>query len=341
MASCKRNTSAKKRQERLVEIIEKLEQGVKDVFQSENYKNYLKTMAKFYHYSLNNTILIDMQRPGATLVAGHQAWQQKFGRRVKPGEKGIRILAPMPKKVKEKQEVFDPETGELLENAQGDPVTETVEKVKLYGFRVVTVFDISQTEGKELPSLGVQELSGNVEQYETFLKAIQAVSPVPVTMEAIRGTEKGYFSLLEQRIVLKEGMSQTQTIKTAIHELAHAKLHGEIPKTDDTDAVASQKSRETKEVEAESVAYTICQHYGIETSDYSFGYIAGWSSGRELKELKASLETIRTASAQLIRDLDKQFHIFCETQNAAIQEKKSHNQKEVQEPSATFVLFMT
>lgn len=319
---------------RVTEITEKLEQGIQELFESERYQVYLKTMAKFYYYSINNEILIAMQRPDATRVAGYHTWQ-KLGRYVKAGERGICILAPMPYKVKLEKELTDLETGQTIKNENGDPVTEVVDGKRLYGFRVVTVFDISQTAGEELPSLGVEELSGSVERYDEFLEAIRAVSPVLMEWEKIPGSAKGYYSRSEQRIAIQEGMSQIQTIKTAIHELAHAKLHG--PESEE-ETELQKKTRETKEVEAESVAYTICQRYGIETSDYSFGYIAGWSSGKELKELKNSLETIRKTSAELIQSLDMQLQLMTEVQSIQ-QTAELVTGGEV--PSATFALSMT
>ena len=331
----KRKSSTTKTENRVAEITERLEQGIQELFESDRYKAYLKTMAKFYDYSVNNTILIAMQNPAATMVAGYQAWQNKFGRYVKAGEKGIRILAPMPYKVKIEKEQADPQTGQTIKNEDGDPVTVMVEGKRLYGFRVVTVFDISQTAGKELPSLGVQELSGNVERYDEFLAAIRNISPVPMEWEEIPGSAKGYYSRSEQRIVIRKGMSQIQTIKTAIHELAHAKLHGVVPEENGQEsAEVLEKTRKTKEVEAESVAYTICQRYGIETSDYSFGYIAGWSSGKDMKELKSSLETIRRTSAELIQSLDLQLQMLTEAQAAEVM-------KGGEVPSATFTLSMS
>lgn len=258
-------------------------------------------MSKFHNYSFNNTMLIAMQKPDATLVAGFKAWQKNFDRHVKKGEKGIRILAPAPYKIKEEQEKLDPVTGEIMLDKNGMPVTEEVE-IKIPAFRVVPVFDVSQTDGKELPDIGVNELSGSVEDYEDFMQALTEVSPVPITYEDIEGEAKGYFHTTDHRIAIQEGMSQSQTVKTAIHEVAHAKLH-DRERNQDIDAVLD-KDRNTKEVEAESVAYTVCQHFGIDTSDYSFGYIAGWSSDRDMKELKSSLDTIRKTASELITGIE-------------------------------------
>ena len=292
---------AKSEKQKVQEITEKLEQGIKELFESEKYKTYLNTMSKFHNYSFNNTMLIAMQKPDATLVAGFKAWQKNFDRHVKKGEKGIRILAPAPYKIKEEQEKLDPVTGEIMLDKNGMPVTEEVE-IKIPAFRVVPVFDVSQTDGKELPDIGVNELSGSVEDYEDFMQALTEVSPVPITYEDIEGEAKGYFHTTDHRIAIQEGMSQSQTVKTAIHEVAHAKLH-DREQNQDIDAVLD-KDRNTKEVEAESVAYTVCQHFGIDTSDYSFGYIAGWSSDRDMKELKSSLDTIRKTASELITGIE-------------------------------------
>ena len=292
---------AKSEKQKVQEITEKLEQGIKELFESEKYKTYLNTMSKFHNYSFNNTMLIAMQKPDATLVAGFKAWQKNFDRHVKKGEKGIRILAPAPYKIKEEQEKLDPVTGEIMLDKNGMPITEEVE-IKIPAFRVVPVFDVSQTDGKELPDIGVNELSGSVEDYEDFMQVLTEVSPVPITYEDIEGEAKGYFHTTDHRIAIQEGMSQSQTVKTAIHEVAHAKLH-DWERNQDIDAVLD-KDRNTKEVEAESVAYTVCQHFGIDTSDYSFGYIAGWSSDRDMKELKSSLDTIRKTASELITGIE-------------------------------------
>ena len=262
------------------EITDKLEQGLKELFESERFKEYLKTMSKFYNYSFNNTLLIAMQKPDATLIAGYTAWQRNFDRHVMKGEKGIKILAPAPYKVQEEREKLDPATQKPVLDKDGKPVTETVE-VTRPAFKVVSVFDVSQTDGKELPDIAVDELTGSVENYAAFFDALKELSPVAI----------------------QEGMSEIQTIKTAIHEIAHAKLHAVTP--GEKVAPEDKKDRRTKEVEAESVAYTVCQRYGIETSDYSFGYIAGWSSDKETKELKGSLETIRKTAAEMITGIDE------------------------------------
>ena len=361
------------------EITDKLEQGIKELFESERFKEYLRTMSKFYHYSFSNTLLIAMQKPEATYVAGYTSWQRNFDRQVMKGEKGIKILAPAPYKAKEEREKIDPSTQKPVLDADGKPVTETVEVMRP-AFKVVSVFDISQTDGKELPDIIVDELSGSVENYAAFFEALKQESPAPIAFEDIPGGAKGYFSPVENRIAIQEGMSEIQTIKTAIHEIAHAKLHsidrpepepswkivmisdggtkrdflsGFASETDaneaaeregwrfvdenrfewrleveeDTSAVQEmRKDRHTEEVEAESVAYTVCQRYGIETSDYSFGYIAGWSSDKETKELKGSLETIRKTAAEMIDSIDAKLKVL-------LAEKAQSAEKDAEAPA--------
>lgn len=293
------NRIIESRADRVKAITDKLEAGIAALFQSETYKAYLSTMAKFHNYSLNNTLLIAMQKPDATLVAGYQAWQKQHQRHVRKGEKGIQIIAPSPYKAKKEREVLDPTTGRPKLDAQGKPVKETVE-VEYPAFRVATVFDVSQTEGKELPSLGVDELSGKVDGYSRLLTALKEICPVPIGFEQIESGAKGYYHTTEQRIALQEGMSEMQTVKTLIHEMAHQKLHSHEKEKPREERLTAR----SKEVEAESVAYTVCQHFGIDTSDYSFGYIAGWSSGKETAELKESLGKIRDAASELITDIE-------------------------------------
>ena len=361
------------------EITDKLEQGIKELFESERFKEYLRTMSKFYHYSFSNTLLIAMQKPEATYVAGYTSWQRNFDRQVMKGEKGIKILAPAPYKAKEEREKIDPSTQKPILDADGKPVTETVEVMRP-AFKVVSVFDISQTDGKELPDIIVDELSGSVENYAAFFEALKQESPAPIAFEDIPGGAKGYFSPVENRIAIQEGMSEIQTIKTAIHEIAHAKLHSidrpepepswkivmisdggtkrdflsgfaseteaneaaeregwrfvdenrfewQLEVEEDTSAVQEmRKDRHTKEVEAESVAYTVCQRYGIETSDYSFGYIAGWSSDKETKELKGSLETIRKTAAEMIDSIDAKLKVL-------LAEKAQSAEKDAEAPA--------
>ena len=292
---------ARTEKQKVKEITDRLEEGLKELFEGEKYKSYLNTMSKFHNYSANNIRLIEMQCPGATYVAGYRKWQKDFGRHVNEHENGIRILAPAPYKFKEEREKIDPVTNEPMLDRDGMPVMEEVE-IKIPAFRVVTVFDYSQTGGKELPGLGVSELYGDVERYRDFMEALERVSPVPIRYEGMEGDRKGYFIDLNHPISIKEGMSETQTAKTGVHEVAHAKLHAkEIEKE-----TGISKDRETKEIEAESIAYTVCQHFGIDTSDYSFGYIAGWSSGKEMPELKSSLDTIRRTSSELIMGIETQ-----------------------------------
>ena len=284
--------------ERMKEITDRLETRIQQLFDSDRYKAYLTTMAKFHNYSFNNTLLIAMQ--GGQLVAGFNKWKDTFHRTVKKGEKGIKILAPAPYKVKQKMEKLD-EQGKPILDKDGKPLTEE-KTVQIPAFKVVSVFDVSQTEGEPLPSIAVDELSGCVQDYQDFFKALEQTSPVPIGFEDIEGGAHGYFHLLDNRIAIQEGMSQLQTIKTAIHEIAHAKLHTIDPNTPEQ---SNRPDSRTREVQAESVAYAVCQHYGLDTSEYSFGYVAGWSSGRELAELKASLEIIRSAAHELISALDE------------------------------------
>ena len=293
------NLTAEKPAEKLKEITDRLEQGITELFDSERYKEYLRVMSKFHNYSFNNTLLIAMQKPDASLVAGFNSWKNQFQRNVK---KGIKIIAPSPFKIKQETEKIDPQTQNPVIGRDGKPVTEEKE-ITIPAYKVVSVFDVSQTEGKELPDIAVDALTGDVEQYSDFFAALEKTSPVPIGFEKIEGGAHGYYHLEDKRIALDEGMSELQTLKTAIHEIAHAKLH-DIDLNAPKDEQQSRVDRRTREVEAESVAYTVCQHYGLDTSDYSFGYVAGWSSGRELAELKSSLETIRSAAADIINSID-------------------------------------
>ena len=296
------NLTAEKPAEKLKEITDRLEQGITELFDSERYKEYLRVMSKFHNYSFNNTLLIAMQKPDASLIAGFTAWKNQFQRNVKKGEKGIKIIAPSPFKIKQEMEKIDPQTQTPVIGRDGKPVTEEKE-ITIPAYKVVSVFDVSQTEGKELPDIAVDALTGDVEQYSDFFAALEKTSPVPIGFEKIEGGAHGYYHLEDKRIALDEGMSELQTLKTAIHEIAHAKLH-DIDLNAPKDEQQPRVDRRTREVEAESVAYTVCQHYGLDTSDYSFGYVAGWSSGRELAELKSSLETIRSAAADIINSID-------------------------------------
>ena len=279
--------------ERLKEVTDKLEAGVIEVFEGEQFSDYLCTMSKFHRYSFGNIILISMQFPGASQVAGFHDWKNKFGRNVKKGEKGIKILAPCVFEAVEKQEDPDPLSGQPMKEHR---------RVSAKRFKVVTVFDVSQTEGKELPKI-VSVLTGDVEQYEHVTGALEKLSPVPIEFEDFPGTARGYFSREQGRIVVRPGMSQAQTLKTMIHEIAHAKLHAG-PDEGAPFPATGKPEHSACEVEAESVAYVVCQHFGVDTSDYSFGYVAGWSKGKELAELKASLDTIRATAAKLIDGIE-------------------------------------
>ncbi|HBH3549826.1 TPA: antirestriction protein ArdA [Clostridioides difficile] len=294
--------SSEKPGDKVKEITARLEQGIQAIFDSDRYKEFLTAMSKFHDYSLNNTILIAMQ--GGNLVKGYSQWQKEFDRHVKSGEKGIKIFAPAPYKVKKLVDKIDPDTRKPILDSEGKTVKEEKE-VTVPAFKVVTVFDISQTEGKEFPDLSVKPLLADVEQYEDFFAALEKASPVPIAFEQITNGANGYFSLTDKRIAIKEGVSELQAVKTAIHEIAHAKLH-------DVDLNApleeqNRVDRRSREVQAESVAYTVCQHFGLDTSDYSFGYVAGWSSGKEMTELKASLETIQATAKELITEIEGHF----------------------------------
>lgn len=292
-----------KSKDKVKEITDKLENGIKELFEGEKFKEYLDTMSKFHNYSFNNTMLIAMQKPDATLVAGFNSWKNKFERNVNKGEKGIQIFAPAPYKIKKEQTKLDPDTDLPVLGKDGKPITEEVE-VTIPAFKVVSVFDVSQTSGKELPTLGADELSGNVKDYEKFFNAVREASPVPIKFAEIDGTAKGFYHYEDKSITIKENMSEVQTIKTAIHEIAHAKLHDRDLKKSD---IEKPKDRSTEEVEAESIAYTVCQHFGIDTSDYSFAYVASWGTGKDTPELKASLETIRSTASELITTISDKY----------------------------------
>ena len=321
--------TSEKPAEKLKEITDRLEQGITELFDSERYKEYLRVMSKFHNYSFNNTLLIAMQKPDASLVAGFSAWKNNFGRNVMKGQKGIKIIAPSPFKIRQKVEKIDPHTQKPIIDKDGKPVTEEKE-IKIPAYKVVSVFDVSQTEGKELPDIAVDELTGDVDRYKDFFAALEKTSPVPIAFENIEGGSHGYYHLEDKRIAINEGMSELQTLKTAIHEIAHAKLH-DIDLNAPEDEQQPRVDRRTREVEAESVAYTVCQHYGLDTSDYSFGYVAGWSSGRELSELKSSLETIRSAAAEIINSIDEN---FAELQKAQDKEQTAGQEQPTREEKA-------
>ena len=294
--------SRDKRADELQKITDKLEKGVVEVFQSDRYKQFLDTMAKFPRYSVNNSLLIMMQKPDAQLCQSFTGWKQ-MGRYVKKGEKGISIIAPAPYTIEKEQPIYN-YWGKPVYNEFGEQKTKKVE-ITINAFKVVKTFDITQTEGKELPSIRPAELSGSIEGYPKMLHALQEISPVPITFELVDGDAKGYYHLEDKKIVVQDGMSEVQTIKTLLHEMAHQKLHDKdnVPEAQDI-------TRNGKEIEAESVAYVVCQHYGINTSDYSFSYVAGWSEGKEIPELKASLDKIRQTAFEFINQLDQKMEIF-------------------------------
>jgi antirestriction protein ArdC len=300
-----------KSKERLKEITDSIEQGIQSLFQSDRYAQYLRTMSRFHRYSVNNTMLIYMQKPDATLVAGFNKWRDQFTRNVMRGEKGIKIIAPTPFKKKIEEEKLDPDTKIPVRDADGNIIMEEKE-IKIPMYKVVSVFDVSQTEGKPLPTLA-NGLTGNVKQYEIFMEALRRSSPVPLAFEAMEPNTDGYFSEKDQRIAIRSDMSEVQTVSAAVHEITHATLHNyeqarlAAAKEDETAKPPKPKDRHTEEVEAESVSYAVCQYYGIQTGENSFGYIASWSRGKELPELRASLETINKTASGLITDIDRNF----------------------------------
>jgi len=300
--------------DRMREIVDSIENGIKELFESDKYRKYLATMSRFHRYSVNNTMLIYMQRPDATHVAGFNKWRDQFGRNVLKGEKGIRIIAPTHYKKKVEEIKTDPETNAPVLDADGKAIIEEKE-IRIPMFKVVSVFDVSQTYGKPLPQLAA-DLSGNVQQYEVFMEALRRASPVPMEIKPVARDTDGFFSIKAQSITIRAGMSEVQTVCAAVHEIAHAKLHDyehmtELADDGETILVPGEKSRNTEEVEAESISYAVCQYYGIETGENSFGYIATWSKGKELKELRASLETINKTASELITDIDRHFAEIC------------------------------
>jgi len=288
--------------ERLKELTDKLEAGVAAVFESDKYADYLKTMAKFHQYSFGNVLLILMQCPHASHVAGFHTWKKTFGRSVKRGEHGIQILAPYSYERLVEKDKLDPVTSLPIINANGTPEKELA-FVRRQSFKVAYVYDISQTEGRELPSYGVNELSGDIDHYESLLSAITDISPVPIHFRKATPYGKGCYHHLDQCIYINEGMSQIQTIKTAIHETSHAKLHA-LPVVDGKLAGTQEKDKRTIEVEAESIAYVVCQHFGIDTSEYSFPYVTSWSRSKDLTELKAALDCISRTAAEFIDGIE-------------------------------------
>ena len=300
--------------ERLQQITAGIEQGIKELFESEKYMRYLSVMSRFHRYSVNNTMLIYMQKPDATLVAGYNKWKNQFERHVKKGEHGITIIAPTPFKKKIEEQKLDPDTKAPILDAEGKAVMEERE-VEIPMFRPVKVFDVSQTDGKPLPELA-SSLSGSVQNYEAFMEALRRSAPVPLSVEPMAANMDGYFSPDQQRIAIRAGMSEVQTVSAAVHEIAHSKLHNyakaqeEAARAGDKEP-PKKKDRNTEEVEAESISYAVCQYYGIQTGENSFGYIANWSQGKELPELRASLETINKAAGELIADIDRHYKVIC------------------------------
>ena len=300
--------------ERLQQITAGIEQGIQELFESEKYMRYLSVMSRFHRYSVNNTMLIYMQKPDATLVAGYNKWKNQFERHVKRGEHGITIIAPTPFKKKIEEQKLDPDTKAPMLDAEGKVIMEERE-VEIPMFRPVKVFDVSQTDGKPLPELA-SSLSGSVQNYEIFMEALRRSAPVPLSVEPMAANMDGYFSPDQQRIAIREGMSEVQTVSAAVHEIAHSKLHNyakaqeEAARAGDKEP-PKKKDRNTEEVEAESISYAVCQYYGIQTGENSFGYIANWSQGKELPELRASLETINKAAGELIADIDRHYKVIC------------------------------
>ena len=321
--------------DRMREIVDSIENGIKELFESDKYRKYLATMSRFHRYSVNNTMLIYMQRPDATHVAGFNKWRDQFGRNVLKGEKGIRIIAPTPYKKKVEEIKTDPETNAPVLDADGKAIIEEKE-IRIPMFKVVSVFDVSQTAGKPLPQLAA-DLSGNVQQYEVFMEALRRASPVPIEIKPVAHDTDGFFSIKAQSITIRAGMSEVQTVCAAVHEIAHAKLHDyehmtELADDGETILVPGEKSRNTEEVEAESISYAVCQYYGIETGENSFGYIATWSKGKELKELRASLETINKTASELITDIDRHFAEICKERGISV-EKSEQAESQLKENS--------
>lgn len=306
-------------EERLQELTDRLENGIKDLYASGRYAEYLAAMSRFHHYSFGNVILILLQCPTATKVAGYNRWKKDFGRQVKKGEHGISILCPCPQKRWMEKQKRDPTTGQPLFAPDGSAVMETV-KITIPKFKIGTVFDVSQTEGRELPSVAISELSGEVDFFQDLYDCLADLSPVPIIEDSVPGAAKGYFSSEQQKIVIRPGMPQLQIIKTLVHEIAHAILHdrSKVP-------VEEQKERHQKEIEAESVAYVVCQGIGLDTSDYSFGYIASWSSDKELKDLKASLDVIHSTAGDMLSKIEKALGLTAEQEHTP--QKQYHQQR--------------
>ena len=316
--------------EQIKKLTDQIEAGIKALFQSgdlEKYQAYLRTMSHFHHYSVNNQMLIFSQCPHATLVAGYQKWQNQFSRHVLRGEKGISILAPTPYKIKVEKEKLDPDTKLPLLDADGNTITEEKE-VQIPMFRPVKVFDVSQTDGKPLPERvqsPVAELTGNVEHYEAFMEALRRVSPVPIEMKPLSNDLDGFFSPSKQSITLRAGMSEVQTVCAAVHEIAHSKLHDYAKQPN-----SQPKDSSTEEIEAESIAYTVCAYFGIETSANSFGYVATWSKDKDLKAFKESLDTIRKTSSDLISGVEQQFKEICKERGISLEPEKPAQEQDTE-----------
>ncbi len=327
------NQTKQSQKDRLKEITDSIETGIKDLFESDKYRTYLQTMSKFHKYSFNNKILIAMQAPNATLVAGFSKWKDGFGRNVKKGEKAIKIIAPVPYKLKEERTKLDPVTKAPLLDKDGGVQIEEFER-QIPTFRVVSVFDYAQTEGKEIPTL-VNDLVGNVENYELFMEALKRSSPVPIEIKPIANGADGFYHLDNKTITICEGMSEIQTICATIHEIAHSKLHDRAILDDNGEPI--KKNRNTEEVEAESISYAVCNYYNIETADNSFGYIANWSKGKELKELKSSLELISKTSSELITDID--MHLIELTKERCTDLSRIEEKSFLESASDSFAIF--
>ena len=316
--------------EQIKALTEKIEEGIQNLFQSgdlEKYQAYLRTVSRFHRYSVNNQMLIFAQCPQATLVAGYQKWQNQFSRHVLRGEKGITIIAPTPYKIKVEQEKLDPDTKQPLLDADGKTITEEKE-VQIPLFRPVKVFDVSQTDGEPLPEQvksPVAELTGNVEHYEAFMDALKLVSPVPIEIKPLSSNLDGFFSPSKQSITLREGMSEVQTVCAAVHEIAHSKLHNYARQPD-----SQPKDSSTEEMEAESIAYTVCAYFGIETSANSFGYVATWSKDKDVKAFRASLDTIRKTSSELISGVDQHFKEICKERGISLEPEKPAQEQDTE-----------
>ena len=332
-----KNKKENQKENPLSQILDKLEKGLTDLFESETYKKYLSTMGKFHNYSFNNTLLIAMQKPDATLVAGYTSWQRNFKRQVNHGEKGIKILAPAPYKKKELRDVVDPATKKPIIGSDGKPRQEEVE-VTIPAFRPVTVFDYAQTSGEEIPQLGVSELTFSVENFADYVEAIKSVCPVPIEFADIKGGAKGYFSPTEQKVVVQENMSEAQTVKTLLHECAHALAHDKENLRIEGLTKPTELTKQDIEVTAESVAFAVASRIGgIDTSDYSFGYIAGWSSGKEMKELKGCMEDITKIASTMITGIEVKLAQIKREREAEIQNEKEAVESAEKEDKASAI----